>query len=119
GNARSSGGSLDLSQPGGGEAARTLGLGIYGYDELDCARTGRTSLSGPLGGGGVLLPAAAPTTAVSTGYARSAAAHPRRQVPRPYTPSQSYTAANSEHDSSSDDDERGVTFGGGRGYVSG
>ncbi|KAI5807730.1 hypothetical protein DFH27DRAFT_332185 [Peziza echinospora] len=104
GNARTSGGSLDLSQPGGGEAARNLGLGIYGsgeymygYDEMDPVPRHRRTTSNNSGGNG--------------GYTKTGQyIHPRRQVPRPYTPNQ----GSDGHESS--DDEGGNAS---RGYYSG
>ena len=115
-NGRSSRNSLDLSKPGGGEAAKNLGLGIYGsdhymygYDDLDpTTPRGRRSFSGA--GSGVSL-------AISTdagGYTKSGQyIHPRRQLPRPYTPTAQHS---DEHDSSSDEVDE---FGSSRGYYSG
>ncbi|KAF8465112.1 hypothetical protein BDZ91DRAFT_241550 [Kalaharituber pfeilii] len=106
GNARASGNSLDLSQPGGGEAARSLGLGIYGeddymydtYDEMDSFPRHHRKVSGTSGSG------FSPSICSGAGvYTRSGQyIHPRRQVPRPYTPNQSCQGSDG-HDSSDDE----------------
>lgn len=110
---RTSRNSLDLSKPGGGEAAKSLGLGIYGsgdymygYDDLDAAPRGRSSISGT-------GPGFSPAISAEGGYTKTGQyIHPRRQMPRPYTP----TAHCSDENDSSDDE---VDEFGNRGYYSG
>jgi len=110
---RTSRNSLDLSKPGGGEAAKNLGLGIYGsgdymygYDDLDSAPRGRRSISGT--GSGF-----SPAIGAEGGYTKTGQyIHPRRQMPRPYTPT---THCSDENDSSDDE----VDEFGSRGYYSG
>lgn len=109
---RTSRNSLDLSKPGGGEAAKNLGLGIYGsgeymygYDD-DSVPRGRRSISGT-------GPGFSPAISAEGGYTKTGQyIHPRRQMPRPYTP----TAHCSDENESSDED---VDEFGSRGYYSG
>lgn len=113
-NGRSSRNSLDLSKPGGGEAAKNLGLGIYGsehymygYDDSDLTPKGRQSFSGAGSGFSLAIGADA------GGYTKSGQyIHPRRQLPRPYTPTAQHS---DEHDSSSDEVDDFAS----RGYYSG
>lgn len=109
---RTSRNSLDLSKPGGGEAAKSLGLGIYGsgeymygYDDLDLVPRTRRSISGT-------GPGFSPAISVEGGYTKTGQyIHPRRQVPRPYTPT---AHCSDENDSDDEVDEFGS-----RGYYSG
>jgi len=109
---RTSRNSLDLSKPGGGEAAKSLGLGIYGsgdyvygYDDLDSAPRARRSISGT-------GPGFSPAINAEGGYTKTGQyIHPRRQMPRPYTPT---AHCSDENDSDDEVDEFGS-----RGYYSG
>lgn len=94
---RTSSNSLDLSQPGGGEGGAILGLGIYQdpffYDSSDfdgdlfMSRHRRNTSGGSYHG-------STPTHTPAWGNATYA--HPKRQTPRPYTPSPSYACSSAD-----------------------
>ncbi|RPA75009.1 hypothetical protein BJ508DRAFT_312372 [Ascobolus immersus RN42] len=94
---RSSSNSLDLSQPGGGEGGHILGLGIYQdpfvYDSSDfehndlfMSRHRRNTSGGSYHGQQPTQPA----------WGNATYAHPKRQTPRPYTPSPSYACSSAD-----------------------
>src|SRR5690606_36399115 len=95
---RSSTNSLDLSQPGRGEGGAILGLGIYQdpffYDSSDfehndlfMSRHRRNTSGGSYHGS---QPAHTPA------WGNATYAHPKRQTPRPYSPSPSYACSSAD-----------------------